>query len=214
MLERKPEYPACIADGTDDDAVIEALRWFQERRDPESFTVWVPEKNTIRNNDILSKVANSPRCHVVTGRGSETPRGSVIAFYPDREDMGRFRSPNVTILAVITWSHSLNLWGELVGAELLSPIHERIDRVPPVSEKAFQEIESLTYRINLSNSITSLFEKRDTVRALESLRNSGCLPDERSAIELATAFGWREDNAKQLGEWVQRLHQGRKLRVR
>lgn len=214
MFERKPEYPACIADGTDDDAVIEALGWLQEHRNPGNYTVWVAQKNVLRNNDILSQVANSPQCNVVTGRGIETPRGAVIAFYPHREDMGRFRSPAVTALAVITWSHSLNLWGETVGAERLSSISEWDEVVPPVSENTQRKFEELTRRINLSNSVTTYLEKRDTVRALDSLRSSGDLPDPRSAIELAAALGWREDNTKQLGKWVQMMHEGRAPRVR
>lgn len=206
-------FPCAIADGWNDDEVTEALRWLIGQTQNDSITMWVPQKNTLRNNPFLEQLANDPLVKLETGRGVSNPTGAIIAFYPDRTDLGDLNGKRTEALAVVTWTYPLNVWANEVDAVSFSAWGEDEFMAEPATEVQRLAFRRLSERINLSNALSSPFEKRDTLQSLHQLRDGGQLPSPETAMELAAANSWGKSEIKQLGEWVKKMHEGRNLRV-
>lgn len=199
-----------------------ALKWaLEHRKDGDLVTFWVPTKRDIESNEFLCKYAFSSEVNLVTARTTTWhAQGPVIGFYVDRDDLSLFNGRRgITALVVTAWTYSLNVWVEETGAEIL--LENEFPRegslqegyhVPEVDDFARAELEKLTSSLNLSNTIKGEYEKRKVVRCLNGLRDKGVLPHPGAAVEWAAAHGWRNKNPKVLGEYVEKLAEGRQLR--
>ncbi|MCS5479818.1 hypothetical protein NYP18_09110 [Corynebacterium sp. YIM 101645] len=221
MFESKIDCPVAIADelgSSKQEGEALAAAWALDRaKQGDRLTMWVPLKSTINNNRILSYLESQSIVSVTTGRGGNSLRasGPVLAFYVHREDLSRFNNvQGMTALSVVTSMHTLNVWGEELGAEVLfrKQNSEFPSSVAPISDAAREELERVTSRNNTNNHLSSRYEKKVTVEALMRLRDQGALPEPGAAIEWAAAHGWRNDNPKILGEWVEKIADGRTLR--
>lgn len=220
MFETELSCPIAIADEYGPDCKGEkiATQWAVNKlQEGERLTIWVPLKGTVHNNEFLRKLSNAGGVDVVSGRGSSFFRasGPVVGFYVHRADLSQFNDAHgMTALAVVTSMHSLNVWAEEINAEVLYRADEAEykEAVSPMSDVARKELERVTRLINTNNHLSTHFEKKYTVEALKKLRASGDLPEPGSAVEWAAAHGWRHDNPKILGEWVEKIAQGRNLR--
>lgn len=208
-----------------EDCYDKAVKWaFDRMEEGQSLTVWTVQKNTVYGNSYLEDLLGYRGVRHITERGSfgVTADGPVVAFYPRRDEIAAFNTARgMTALSVVTWTHPLNVWAAEVGAEILvedDPSRE-IDWDMPseyaelIVPEAREELESLTRRINISNTISAGFEKRDAVRALRSMRQRGILPDPKAAVEWTAAHGWERDNPKKFGEMVEKVAAGRNLRA-
>lgn len=186
-------------------------------KEGDRLTMWVPLKRTTNMNQFLSLLEAERWVDVVTGRGVHFVQasGPVVAFFVNREDLSQFNNVRgMTALSVVTSRDTLNVWGEEVGAEVLHRDENPrfLSGVAPIGDVAREELESLTSLNNMNNHLTTHFEKKATVEALNRLRDQDALPEPGAAIEWAAAHGWRNDNPKLLGEWVEKIAAGRTLR--
>lgn len=221
MFETKIDCPVAITDehgGSENKGEALATAWaLQHAKEGDRVTMWVPLKSTINNNQFLPALAADPRVSVVTSREANSfqASGPVVAFYVHREDLSQFNNvQGMTALSVVTSMHTLNVWGEELGAEVLfrTKNPEFPSSVAPISDVAREELKRGTETINTNNNLSYGYEKKQTVEALMRLRDQDELPEPGAAIEWAAAHGWRNDNPKILGEWVEKIAAGRTLR--
>lgn len=224
MYLQKLNCPVAIAAesmGSDYDNETQLLRWcLGQLSEGEVLTVWVSQKSILSNNEFLSQFSQNPSIDIITSRGflgMHRANGPVIAFYPSPNELSEFNDiQGMTALGVVSGSHPLNIWSHEIGAvcigeRLISDSDDGVDS--PLSAQAKTILENTGKHLNHNNTITGHFEKSYVKKALESLRDGGFLPDPGAAVEWTAAAGWRHNNPKQIGEWVEKYQRGGSIRV-
>lgn len=228
MFAEKVTCPVAIThpNNDPDKSYDKAVSWaVGHMQDGEFLTVWTVQKNTVNGNPYLENLIRYRDVKHVTGRGRSffQANGPVVAFYVHRDELTQFNDVRgMTALSVVTWSEPLNVWSQEIGAETLveaelSSYESDFGPSPiavPIMDEARAELESLTSRLNLNNSVSGGFEKRDVVRSLNRMRDKGILPDPKAATEWTAAHGWHSDNPKRFGEMVEKAAAGRSFRSR
>lgn len=224
MFEKPIDYPCAIADHTEEGERA-ALRWVHRHvREGQQLTLWVPQKNTLNNNEFLRDLAKREGRDLTIAAGKNVYRvnGPVLAMYPDPDDLAYpAAARGVTALAVVQWSSPLETWAKEVNAEVLHTCEPVVERMPPIGSEPEPELipavvhalEGITQMINHNNTISAGRDKRDVIRPLLRLHDDGVPLPATKMAEWAVAHGWRSDNPKELIEWVRKINSGVRPRV-
>ena len=224
MFEKPIDYPCAIADQTEEGARA-ALRWVGGHvQEGQQLTLWVPQKNTLNNNEFLRNLAKREGQDLAIAAGKNVSRvnGPVLAMYPDPGNLAYpATARGVTALAVVQWSSPLETWAKEVNAEVLHTCEPVVERMPLIGSEPEPELipavvhalEGITQMINHNNTISAGRDKRDVIRPLLRLHDNGVPLPAKKMAEWAVAHGWRSDNPKELIEWVRKINSGVRPRV-
>lgn len=224
MFEKPIDYPCAIADQTEEGAHA-VLRWARRHvREGQQLTLWVPQKNTLNNNEFLRDLAKREGQDLTIAAGKNVYRvnGPVLAMYPDPDDLAYpAAARGVTALAVVQCSSPMDTWAKEVNAEVLHAFEPVVERMPLIGSESESELapavvnalERMTQLINHNNTISGGREKRDVVGPLLRLHDDGVVLPPKRMAEWAVAHGWRSDNPKELIEWVRKINSGKCPRV-
>ena len=225
MFEKPIDYPCAIADHTEEGERA-ALRWAHRHvREGQQLTLWVPQKNTLNNNEFLRDLAKREGRDLTIAAGKNVYRvnGPVLAMYPDPDNLAYTAAAyGVTALAVVQWSSPLDTWAKEVNAEVLHTCEPEVEQrmlltgsepEPELAPVVVHALERITQLINHNNTISAGREKRDVVGPLLRLHDDGVRLPAKKMAEWAVAHGWRSDNPKELIEWVRKINSGVRPRV-
>ncbi len=224
MFARTIDYPCAIADHTEE-GVKAPLRWaLQHVGAGQVLTLWAMQKGILNKNKFLPDLLKDADVDLAIAVGKDVYRvnGSVLALYPDAEDLAYpAGAQGVTALAVVQWSSPLETWAQEVNAEVVHTFEPVVDRgsLPGLEPEAeltptiVDALERITQMINHNNTISAGRDKRDVIRPLLRLHDDGVPLPAKKMAEWAVAHGWRSDNPKELIEWVGKINAGVRPRV-
>lgn len=218
MYNADPNIPTAVA-SSDDDGLQAGLNWaikhYQDDEDAEGITVWTHGVQQKSANPILEQFIDRNReVHHVTGRGPDSPRvrGPLIVAWGDTVDIPRaigYAWAQVTALVVIEWAtEDLYPWVKFSDAELLGDTSIWPDDNPTIVPVVLRVMESMTRVLNHNNTIKAGFEKDHSVGPLVLLKKAGYQLDSRVLRGWAAANGWRRDNVKHLGDYIDQINKG------
>jgi hypothetical protein len=182
------------------------------------------QKGILNKNKFLPDLLKDADVDLAIAVGKDVYRvnGSVLALYPDAEDLAYpAGAQGVTALAVVQWSSPLETWAQEVNAEVVHTFEPVVDRgsLPGLEPEAeltptiVDALERITQMINHNNTISAGRDKRDVIRPLLRLHDDGVPLPAKKMAEWAVAHGWRSDNPKELIEWVGKINAGVRPRV-
>ena len=213
MFETQKNYPCAVADQDGTGERI-ALEWCcRHMGHGQSLTLWVTQKNILRNNGFLSRLSVAPRVKVETGRGINffAANGPVLAMYPRIEDLGTIMSASgITALCVIRWNDGLSTWIQETKAEILHDAGwDLVDsNEAALTPDVLETLRSITLVLNHNNTITEGYEKKIVVTRLLRLHDNGVALPKKEMMEWASANGWRGKNVEELGNYVDKINNG------
>lgn len=216
MFETQISYPCAVSDQTEE-WYSAAYDWVKSRLDEEHHTtLWVPQKNILNNNEFLKLLSNDEDVHIVTGKEGRIyeAHGPVLAMYPESADLGKITyGRGVTALCIVQGLVApLETWIQETSSEVLHDFTFQIEE-PVLTPEVVGGLARITKRVNHNNTIAAGYEKKQVVSELLRLHDTAeDLPPHR-AMQWCAAHGWREDNLKKLGRYIQEINNGSRPRI-
>lgn len=215
MFENPIRYPCAIVEDTSESCSV-AIQWLKSHMQPnDQFTLWVPHKENLTNNNFLKRLRGYPSIKIVTTHRVLNPNGVVLAMYPSIEKLAYVTGGQGTrALAVVESTDNLDIWANEVGATRIhsgdSPVESDFspyEQEPELIPEIIKALVRMTSGINHNNTITGKSHERHTViTELRNLRNDGINLPAKSMAQWAVAHGWQGDNPKYLMRYVEEIN--------
>lgn len=211
MFEIQISYPCAVSDQTDE-GYSAAYEWVKSRLDEEQhITLWVPQKNILNNNKFLKSLSSDEDVNIVTGKEGcmYKAHGPVLAMYPESADLGKITyGKGVTALCIVQGLvDPLETWIQETSSKVLHDFTFQLEE-PSLTPEIVRGLKRITNRINHNNTIAASYEKKQVVSELLRLHDAAeYLPPHR-AMQWCAARGWRGDNLKKLGGYIQNINNG------
>lgn len=225
MYNFDPSIPTAVS-SSDDDGVIAALNWavakYNDDESAETITVWTSRKSQKSNNpEIEHFIDSNSRVEHITGHGAQgsAGKGPLVVVWGEPEDIAAavgYGWKQVSSIVVIEWNpERLYPWVKFSNAEVLGDASIWDDQSAEIHPVVALALRKMTGSVNHNNTVSgSGFEKDHTVGPLLSLHDAGYELNSRVIKGFAAAEGWRGDNVKHLGDYVDQINRGSRPRFR
>lgn len=219
MYNFDPDTPTAVS-SSDDEGVRAALNWaiakYNEDDSAQAITVWTHQQSNKSNNSIVEKFIDSHRdVNHVTGRGvrGRVEKGPLVIVWGDPEDIaaavGHSWAQISSIVVIECVTENIYPWVKYSDAELLGDPSIWEEQTAEIDPVVVRGLEGMTRIINHNNTISGVgFEKDHTVGPLVLLHDAGYAMDSKAIKGWAAAHGWRGDNVKHLGDYVNQINRG------
>lgn len=182
--------------------------------------VFFPGKANSQADPLLNKLTKD--IAIGTERNvaeSGWQKGPVLAAWPTKRGLEILTdriAPRVTALCVMEWGEPDWQCHWLTAHKARSVVDGQVHgggsvELDPVVEVA---IRDLSVRVNHSNGLVSVFDKRDTVETLQALHRAGYRYDLDDLCVFALANGFRYGEVERLREYAEGVQKGHRFQLR
>ena len=211
-------YPAALTMPADPKATERGIAWTLSHVKPgEDILVWVTQKQNIQDDSSVAAFTKRPGVKVETPRArfSGWAGGPVLACWPRAEDLAQLRQRNgITALCVLGWNDKdVSWWIAHAEPEFLSPGLEVPPSPPSLDPVVLEALLALTGSVNHANGLAGMYDHRDAVLTLNTLRAGGYSLDGERMFEWAVGHDWPVSGAKRLRELADKIQNGVRPRV-
>ena len=211
-------YPTALTMPADPKATERGIVWvLSQVHRGDRVLVWAPGQQNIRGNSSVAEFTKRPGVEVETprARSSAWQRGPVLACWPSAEDLAQLaQRAEVTALCVLGWNDKdVSAWIAYAEPDFLSPgvdVPARPSRLDPMVVEALVD---LTGMVNHANGLAGVFDHRDAVRILTTLRAGGYNFDGEAMFGWAVVHEWPAPAARRLRDLADKIQMGIRPRV-
>lgn len=225
MYNFDPNIPTAVS-SSDDEGVRAALNWaiasYNDDESAEEITVWTHEQSQKSTNSTIANFVDSNHeVKHVAGRGARgvAGKGPLVIVWGEPEDIaaavghGWRRVSSIVVIESIP--ENLYPWVKFSNAEVLGDDSIWDDQSAEIHPVVALALRKMTGSVNHNNTVSgSGFEKDHTVGPLLRLHDAGYELNSRVIKGFAAAEGWRGDNVKHLGDYVDQINRGGRPRFR
>lgn len=226
-------FPAAITSpdlGHYDEAIKAALQWVRKQDPTGPILVSVASMRALEASDLLTRLSKTKK--VAFDTRNRGPRrgwnGPVVGVAVNNADLYSVPFQGATAACITPWGieyggprkidvdTGLRPWvigTKAVGVE--GPIRwSDLQESDPVFTDAEADLfESRTCFLNFANPLSSGYEKRDLVHALQALKKHSGLIDLQAAEAWAWSQGWAGRHITILREYADKVNQGKRIRL-